>query len=155
MCEGRSIPSHWLKRENYRESESVELKEIETGVVERRMQLRSKVFYVWILGFLWFFTKTKICSQGFQKWIVWYLVKKFNHHLKRLSQKTYWLFLKKICKNILFVLTFWANSRFGPYIFKTPMLVLISIITILVPTVILVTEIAYMVDGMHYWHTKY
>ena len=95
MCEGRSIPSHWLKRENYRESESVELKEIETGVGERRMQLRSKVFYVWILGFLWFFTKTKICSQGFQKWIVWYLVKNFNHHLKRLCQKTYWLFPKK------------------------------------------------------------
>ena len=57
---------------------------------------------------------------------------------------------KKIGENTILVFTFWANSRFGPYIFKTPMLVLISIITILVPTVILVTEIAYMVDGMHY-----
>lgn len=62
---------------------------------------------------------------------------------------------KKIGENTILVFTFWANSRFGPYIFGAPMLVLVSIITILVSTVISVMEIAYVTDGVHCWHTKY
>ena len=57
-----------MKRENYRESESVELKEIETRVRENDAIEKQSVLRVDFRVFnLWFFTKTKICSQGFQK----------------------------------------------------------------------------------------
>ena len=57
-----------MKTENYRESESVELKEIETRVRENDAIEKQSVLRVDFRVFnLWFFTKTKICSQGFQK----------------------------------------------------------------------------------------